>query len=98
MSSAAYTSRVHTGSHWGVYDVEIHNGRLVGTHPFPHDPHPSPMMEAMPSAIHHQSRVTRPMVRQGYLERGHASDRAGRGVEPFVPGDSIMRDRRLLLV
>ena len=83
MSSTAYPSRVHTGSHWGVYDVEIHNGRLVGTHPFPHDPHPSHMIEAMPSAIHHKSRVMRPMVRQGYLERGWASDRAGRGVEPF---------------
>lgn len=87
MSSAAATSRVHTGSHWGVYDAEIHNGRLAATHPFARDPHPSPLIEAMPSAIHHQSRVTRPMVRQGYLQAGIASDRAGRGVDPFVPVD-----------
>lgn len=87
MSSAIETARVHTGSHWGVYDAEVHDGRLVRTRPFAHDPHPSPLIEAMPSAIHHASRVTRPMVRQGYLEHGIASNRAGRGVEPFVPVD-----------
>ncbi len=84
MSSATITSRVHTGSHWGVYDAEVQDGRLVGIRPFANDPHPSPLIEGMPSAIHHQSRITRPMVRQGYLEKGCDSDRAGRGTEPFV--------------
>lgn len=87
MSTVASTSWVRTGSHWGVYDVQVHNGQLTATRPFACDPHPSPLIQAMPSAIHHQSRITRPMVRQGYLQQGIASDRAGRGVEPFVPVD-----------
>jgi biotin/methionine sulfoxide reductase len=87
MPSADRSSRIRTGSHWGVYDVEVDHGRLVRTRPFAHDPHPSRLIESMPSAIHHQSRITHPMVRQGFLERGADSDRAGRGVEPFVPVD-----------
>jgi biotin/methionine sulfoxide reductase len=85
MSPAATPSRVHTASHWGVYDAEVQDGQLVGARPFARDPHPSRLVQGMSSAIHHESRITRPMVRKGYLERGIDSDRAGRGVEPFVP-------------
>lgn len=85
MSETAHTSRFHTGSHWGVYEAEVRDGRLVGTQPFEHDPHPSRLVNSMPSAVYHESRVTHPMVRQGYLENGIASDRSGRGVESFVP-------------
>lgn len=85
MSPAATPSRIHTASHWGVYDAEVQDGQLVGTRPFTRDPHPSRLVQGMPSAIHHESRITRPMVRKGYLERGIDSDRAGRGVEPWVP-------------
>jgi biotin/methionine sulfoxide reductase len=85
MSRVTATARVHTGSHWGVYDAEVQDGRLVAVHPFEKDPHPTPLIEAMPSAVYHQSRIRQPMVRQGYLKHGPTSDRAGRGVEPFVP-------------
>jgi biotin/methionine sulfoxide reductase len=68
-----------------MYEAEVQDGRLVGSRPFSGDPHPSPLIDAVSSAVHHESRVMRPMVRQSYLERGVASDRAGRGVEPFVP-------------
>jgi biotin/methionine sulfoxide reductase len=85
MSHVAVRSRVHTGSHWGVYDVEVQDGRLIAVKPFAKDPHPTPLIAAMSSAVYHESRVTHPMVRRGYLERGPASDRSGRGAEPFVP-------------
>ena len=29
MSPAATPSRVHTASHWGVYDAEVQDGQLV---------------------------------------------------------------------
>jgi hypothetical protein len=84
MSHAASRSRVHTGSHWGVYDGEVEDGRLMAVRPFEKDPYPPPPIAAMPSAVDHESRIMRPMVRRGYLERGPSSDPTGRGVEPFV--------------
>lgn len=85
MHNTRGTTRVHTGSHWGVYAAEVQDGRVVAVQPFADDPHPTPLIEAMPDALYHDSRIPRPMVRQGYLKHGVASDRAGRGVEPFVP-------------
>ena len=85
MCAATYTSRVHTGSHWGIYDVEVQNEKLVGIMPFSQDPHPAPLVDAMTTAVYDASRVSQPMVRQGFLQHGVTSDRAGRGVEPFVP-------------
>jgi len=84
MSTAGGKTLVHTGSHWGIYDVEVDNGRVVGVRAFDRDPKPSRIIASMPSAVHAASRIERPMVRQGWLEHGVGSNRAGRGVEPFV--------------
>jgi biotin/methionine sulfoxide reductase len=84
MTTADGTTIVHTGSHWGLYDAEVENGRVVGVRPFHKDPKPSRLIKAMPSAVHAPCRVERPMVRQGWLKHGVGSNRAGRGVEPFV--------------
>lgn len=85
MAQASTLASVHTGSHWGAYQANLQDGRLVTVTPHPQDPAPAPLLEALPSAVYHESRIAQPMVRQGYLEHGPASDRAGRGVEPFVP-------------
>jgi biotin/methionine sulfoxide reductase len=85
MSIATGKTIVHTGSHWGLYAVEVENGRVVRVRPFDKDPKPSRIIEAMPSAVHAESRIPRPMVRKGWLQHGIESDRTGRGVEPFVP-------------
>ena len=42
------------------------------------------MIEAMPGVVHARCRVLRPMIRKGWLENGHRSDAAKRGVDPFV--------------
>ena len=73
-----------TASHWGTYRVLSSNGRVVGVQPFEDDPEPSSMIEAMPGAVHARCRVLRPMIRKGWLENGHRSDTAKRGVDPFV--------------
>ena len=82
-------------SHWGAYDVQSRDGKVVGVTPFKHDRDPSPMIEAMPGVIHHDCRIASPMVRKGWLENGHESDTSGRGNEDFVP---VSWDRALDLV
>jgi hypothetical protein len=57
--------RVHTGSHWGVYDAEVRDGHLVAVKPLGQDPHPPPLIEAMASAVYHESRIQPYSVRNG---------------------------------
>jgi biotin/methionine sulfoxide reductase len=75
MTTPAGKTIVHTGSHWGVYDVEVEQGRVVGVRAFAKDPKPSGIIDTMPSAVHAASRIERPMVRQGWLKHGVGSNR-----------------------
>ena len=76
---------VHTASHWGAYEVEVEGGRIARIRPFRKDTSPSPLIESMADVAYADDRVARPMVRAGWLEAGKNSDRAKRGVDPFVP-------------
>ena len=78
-------NRTRTSMHWGAYDIEVEDDRIVAAHPRPGDPDPSPIGQSIPSAVHHESRITQPMVRAGWLEHGPQPNRGGRGSEPFVP-------------
>jgi biotin/methionine sulfoxide reductase len=71
-------------SHWGAFNAVVEDGRVVGAVPFDFDPDPSPLIEAIPDAVHSPTRITRPMVRSGWLQKRRISG-AGRGREPFVP-------------
>ena len=75
---------VSNHSHWGAFSAIVEDGRVVGVAPFALDPDPSPLIEAIPDAVHSPTRIAGPMVRSGWLERGPGSG-AGRGREPFVP-------------
>lgn len=79
----AREDRFHT-SHWGTFTAEVEDGRLVGVRPFEGDPDPSPLIESMADAVHHESRVMRPMIRKGWLDHGPGGNRDKRGTEPFV--------------
>src|SRR5262249_5525148 len=81
-------------SHWGAFQAEVRDGHVIGVQPFARDPDPSPLLEAIPQAVHSPTRVARPMVREGYLARGPES-REGRGRERFVP---VTWERALNLV
>ena len=74
---------VRNHSHWGAFLAEVANGRIVSVRPFERDPDPSPLIEAIPDAVHSPTRIARPMVRRRWLTKGpgHGS---GRGREPFV--------------
>ena len=78
--------RTPTLTHWGAYEVETADGRIVAVHPFAGDPDPSPIGRSM-AAAHHPLRVEGPAVRSSWLERGPGSDTHLRGVEPFVEVD-----------
>ena len=57
-------------AHWGAFSALVENGRLVGVEPFEKDPHPTPLIDAIPEAVHARSRIRRPVVRAGWLEEG----------------------------
>ena len=91
------TETVPTGAHWGIYDVLVADGRVVGARPWDEDPDPAPLYAALPETVDHPTRIDRrrPMVRAGYHNAGPSSDTAGRGAEPFVP---VSWERALHLV
>ncbi|WP_418120713.1 molybdopterin-dependent oxidoreductase [Variovorax sp. 350MFTsu5.1] len=70
-------------AHWGVFSAGWRDGALV-VRPHPGDPDPNPLIENFTTAIQHRARVTTPMVRRGWLERGPGPD-ARRGEDGFVP-------------
>ena len=92
MTTANTETVTGNAAHWGAFNAIVRDGRLVGVEPFAGDGNPSPLLETIPSAIYHETRISRPMVRQGFLEHGFGSDRAGRGAEPFV---AVSWDRAL---
>ncbi len=79
-------------SHWGAFTALVEEGRLIGAEPFPLDPSPSSMLEAIPAMVHSPLRVQRPAVREGWLRDRAASDGARRGRERFVevPWDTAL--------
>ncbi|MBD0415343.1 molybdopterin-dependent oxidoreductase [Oryzicola mucosus] len=76
--------RVAHCSHWGAYTLLVENGEIVGTEPFEHDPHPSPIIHSVREWADPSRRVLRPMVRSGWLEKREKSNRRQRGKEKFV--------------
>lgn len=71
-------------SHWGAFDAVVEGERVVDIRPFAGDPNPSPLLKNIPGAIHGCARVTQPMIRAGWLERGPGPDER-RGSDRFVP-------------
>ena len=85
---------IPSAAHWGHFQVEVDNDDIVGIHPSPNDPDPSPILASMPDTLRHPTRIASPMVRQGYLEHGPGGGKS-RGAEPFVP---VSWDRALSLL
>ena len=57
----------HTGSHWGVYDVEVEDGRVVGVRPFAKDPNPSRFIDAMPGMVYDRTGGYEPFLLAGTI-------------------------------
>jgi biotin/methionine sulfoxide reductase len=85
-------------SHFGAFNAIVEDGRVVGAIPFPLDPDPSPLIEAIPDSVHSPTRIPTPMVREGWAPGGGdptGQGRTGRGRDRFVP---VSWDRALDLV
>ena len=67
-------------SHWGAFEAEARDGRVVSVRPIGNDPAPSPILDGMADAVHHECRVRAPAIREGWLRH---RDRA-RGGDCFV--------------
>ncbi|MFN0303145.1 MAG: molybdopterin-dependent oxidoreductase [Burkholderiales bacterium] len=76
--------RFPSHSHWGAFTAVVRNGRLIACEPFEHDPHPSPMLRAMPEMVYSPLRIARPAVREGWLKQRESSDRSMRGRDRFI--------------
>ncbi len=61
-------ARFPTLAHWGAYTALVEDGRVVGCEPFPRDPAPSRMLEAIPAMVHSDLRIRRPAIREGWRE------------------------------
>ena len=74
-----------TSTHWGAYWVRAEDDRIVEVEPFEDDPMPSSIGYSIPDAVHHTSRVAKPMIRRGWLEGGPGAADGARGRDTFVP-------------
>ncbi|MGB8622099.1 MAG: molybdopterin-dependent oxidoreductase [Paracoccaceae bacterium] len=81
MANGSERQTMVTSSHWGAFEVDVEDNRIVATRPFSQDPHPSAIPDILPSAVHHRTRVSRPSIRRGWME---TRDRSGRGTDEFV--------------
>jgi biotin/methionine sulfoxide reductase len=70
-----------TSSHWGAFEVDVADGRIIATRPFSGDPDPSRIPDILPAAVHHKTRVLRPSIRRGWLDKTQGSRR---GSDDFV--------------
>ncbi|WP_028795185.1 molybdopterin guanine dinucleotide-containing S/N-oxide reductase [Thalassobaculum salexigens] len=84
MSTAIKRTLIPTATHWGTYYAEVEGDRLLAVHDYEKDPAPAIIGPGIVDAVTHETRVARPHVRKGWLEKRHNSDRTGRGNEPFV--------------
>ena len=74
------TLGIINGSHWGAFEAETSEGRIVSVSPIRNDPSPSPILDGIAEAVHHDCRIQEPVVREGWLRN---RDKA-RGGDSFV--------------
>ena len=67
------SGRLSHSAHWGVFSAAWKDGAL-DVRPHPGDPDPNPLIQNFTNALDHPARVTTPMVRRGWLERGPGPD------------------------
>ena len=76
-----------TSSHWGAYRVETLGGKVTNLFDFEEDSDPSPIGKGMLDTQEDSCRISSPMVRKSWLDKGFKSDRALRGKDPFIKID-----------
>ena len=70
-------------THWGAFSAEVADGEITAVTPFPGDTDPSPLLGNIPGSLRHESRITAPAVRRGWLRDGPGPTTV-RGADEFV--------------
>jgi biotin/methionine sulfoxide reductase len=73
-----------TSSHWGTYTVRTANGRVTDLHAFENDPDPSDIGRGIVDVLEGPTRISVPMARESWLEKGPGTAGEKRGSESFV--------------
>ena len=73
-----------TSTHWGNYHVGTENGRLISVNGSDNDENSSPIGQSLLSMMDENSRISQPMIREGFLNTERQSDGTKRGQERFV--------------
>ena len=73
-----------TNSHWGTYWVDVADGRVTGLRDFEQDLDPSPIGHGVIDVLDDPLRITRPAVRQSWLDHGPGAHGDRRGSDRFV--------------
>jgi biotin/methionine sulfoxide reductase len=75
--------KFRTATQWGIYDMLVSDGQIVGVENIPEDPAPSPLGDALVDGVQHPLRIKEPAIRRGWLENEDRS-RHKRGADEFV--------------
>ena len=70
-------------THWGAFTASIAGGEITAVSPLPGDADPSPLLGNLPGSLRHESRITGPAIRRGWLRDGPGPTRH-RGADEFV--------------
>ncbi len=73
-----------TSAHWGTYHTHVKNGRLTGLTHFSEDNDPTEIGKGIVDVIDNDTRISEPMIRKSWLEKGPGSRPERRGLDPFV--------------
>ena len=75
----------YTCFHWGTYQSETRDGKLVALNPIFEDPDPSPIANGYLDTLDNEQRIRQPMVRKSWLQGGPGTAGELRGEDEFVP-------------
>lgn len=75
------TEWIQNGSHWGAFRARRDDDGHLLVRPHEFDPHPSALLDNLPSMLDRDVRVPAPLVRESWLRR---RDRQGRGSDQYV--------------
>ncbi len=72
-------------SHWGAFEADVSNGRLIAATPLKGSGADPDMIGALPQLVYSDKRIDRPHVREGWLQNRELSDGSLRGHDRMVP-------------
>ncbi|OSP56772.1 molybdopterin-dependent oxidoreductase [Pseudoruegeria sp. SK021] len=81
------TTRPISLCHWGAFEAEIADGRLIAARPLPGSGADAQMIGDWPDLVYSSTRIRQPHIRKSFLQRGHSCGGAGRGTDDMIPVD-----------